>query len=143
MAVFFTGIVQLTDAASVPDVAPGFDPDSLLFYNTNTFLSTTSSDISTQAGVLLTQGDYAVIFGGTTGSFGWMPGTNALDNSTIPLTDYLEYRSENNGWVVFDYSGIRVVLEGELNPVPLPAGLYLFLSGLSVIIFGFKKAANN
>lgn len=136
---FFTGIVQLTDSSSLPDTAPGFNPDSLLFYNTNSFLGTTSSDVSTEAGVLLTHGEYAVIFGGVGDAFGWMPGTWALENSKIPLTYYIEYRSENNGWVEFDYSGIRVVLEGELNPVPLPAGIYLFLSGLSVILFGFKK----
>jgi hypothetical protein len=144
---FFTGIVQISDASSVPDISPGFNPDSILFYNTNSFSGTLSTDISTTANILLTQGDYAVVFGGLglfgLNDYGWMPGTSVLEKSSIPLTDYIEYRSENNGWVEFDYSGIRVVLEGELNPVPLPAGLYLFLSGFSVIFLSLRKQISN
>ena len=137
---YFTGIVQLSDSASAPVIAPGFDPDSLLFYTSQPFRSNSSSDTSTQVSMLLAQGSYAVIFGGVGDSFGVMPGTTVLGNSTIPLTDYIEYRSEENGWVEFDYSGIRVVLEGELNPVPLPASFYLFLSGLMLLSLKIKRS---
>lgn len=39
---FFTGIVQISHASSVPDISPGFNPDGIFFYKTNSFSGTLS-----------------------------------------------------------------------------------------------------
>ena len=149
---FFTAIVKLDGASGMPDVVPydnlsgslyepNFNPSDLMFYSITSYTSITSSDTVVDANILLSSGYYAVIFGGAGSQIGYMPGTFDLEKSKIPLSDYLEYRS-SDGWVEFDYSGIRVVLEGEVSPVPLPASFFLFLSGV-MLLFKFSAGPDD
>jgi len=127
---FFTGIVKLNTPTGMPNVVPGF--------KTNTLVGGVSSDTATDANILLDSGSYAVIFGGVGSAFGLVPWASDLTKSNIPLTDYLEYRSSGGGWVEFDYSGIRVALEGNVSPVPLPPSIVFMLTGLCSL-FGFYR----
>ena len=114
---FFVAIVPITGIDALPDLRPGFNPYEPLFYSTNSFPGDESSDVRTDAGITLAPGTYSLIIGGLgdwgINDFGWMPNAPDLSNSQIPLSAYLEYRSQSNeGWVEFPESGIRVVLEG-------------------------------
>ena len=135
---FFTAITAIDDMSSLPSVAPGFAADSLLFYAENEFAGNVATDIRTNVGITLGAGSYVVFFGGLgefgVNDYGWMPAARAGNVPfNIPLNDYLEFRSENNGWVEFPESEIYVALEGQATSVPVPASVWLFSSGLGLL----------
>jgi hypothetical protein len=115
---FFVGIASIDGPDSLPLFNPDSDPTNLVFYQTNSFTGPISSDVTTYGGITLNPGYYVLIIGGL-GDFGiydsgWMPGALDLSKSKIPLTDYLEYRDNEGGWVEFPESGIRIALTGQI-----------------------------
>jgi hypothetical protein len=134
---FFSAITEIDNMSSTPLVAPGFEYESLLFYAENNFEGNLSRDIRTNVGITLGPGSYVIFFGGLGdfggNDFGWMPGAWYPEDSNIPLSDYLEYRSGPEGWVEFPESRIRVVLEGQVSAVPIPAAVWLFGSSLGLL----------
>lgn len=55
-----------------------------------------------------------------------------------PVDTYAFYFELNNGWLEDSTSDFAFRINGDVTPVPLPATLYLFLSGLFLFILRIK-----
>jgi hypothetical protein len=126
----FGAIVPLNNLSALP----GSDPMSFVPLAQTTFTATTlSSDIHVPLSVILSPGDYALIFGsqrfGATG-FGSM----ANDNVDTPAANYIQGTATPSGgfWENSGIQGVRFVITGTV--VPEPSAIALLGVGMAGLI---------
>lgn len=139
----FGAIVALSSA---PSALPSFLPSQL---SSNTLAYTTfspptaSSDFRTPLSVTLNAGTYALIFGAgqwDTSGWGSMP---FAGQSNLPGSSYFSGHLFTNAWFDGGVTRMRFVVEGSVSPVPLPAALPLFATGLGVMgLLGWRRKRN-
>lgn len=123
----FGAIITLSSPVALPTGSPLDIGEVLAFAAFNP--GDPSSDVLVPLAVTLAAGDYALVFGsselfGATGN-GGMPSNNAEISGSA---SYFFYNGTD--WLDGGFSNARFTVDAEVSPVPLPAGLPLFLSAL-------------
>ena len=146
----FGAIVPVPAPGTVPGVAP-LEIESIALANTVFSAATghpTTVDFRTPLAVDLAPGDYALIFG--SGLFG-ATGQGFLGTNNIPIPGSVTFSTDNapppQGFPLGRWNGpffgdiLRLVVEGEISPIPEPSTLLLLASGLAGLAAWRRKKA--
>ncbi len=139
----FGAIVPVPTAGAVPSVAP-LEIESIALGNTVFSAAAghpVTTDFRTPIAMDLATGDYALIFG--SGLFG-ASGQGFVRNNNIPFSSSVAFTTDNappppgfpaGRWNSgFFGTGWRLVVEGELRPIPEPSTLLLLGSALVALV---------
>jgi hypothetical protein len=142
----FGTIVPVPTPGAFPAVAP-LEIESIALAHTVFSAAAghpTTIDFRTPLAVELVPGDYALIFG--SGLFG-ASGQGFMGTNNIPLPSSVTFTTDNapppQGFPLGRWNGpfigdsLRLVVEGEIQPIPEPSTLILFSTGL-VGLIGYR-----
>lgn len=126
--ILFAAVIDLTAPTALPNF-PVSQIGASAFAVTTFSAGFPSNWVITPLSVALAPGDYALVFG--SGLFGGdATGTMPTNNTDLAGASY--FFGDALGWHEGGVSGLHFVVEGDfINAVPIPAGLWLFLSALT------------
>jgi len=136
----FGAIVALTGAGALPSFAIPSDIGANALASALIDVTAPSQDIlvSLSVPVVLNAGWYALIFGG--GQFGAV-GSGAMPANNTDFSGASYFFGNSFSWQDGGFNNTRFVVQGyAVSPVPVPAALPLFGTGLAILGFaGWRK----